>query len=400
MKAFRFVPLFLLLSGLFHSETKATPPIHETIVQVGYFYHHLRPYGEWIEFEPGFYAWRPSITRIGWRPYMVGRWVWTDYGWYWVSHEPFGWVVFHYGRWYYDDFYDWIWIPDYVWGPAWVEWRYSDSYVGWAPLPPYARFSITVGIRFTTRWSAPVHYWNFVETRRFTDHSLDRHVEPVERTRRMFGYTRSGGRYEVSGNRIINRGVDRDLIERSINSRIERVDVRESRERGERIFRDGRTERVEVFRPDRSEAPELPERIEARRAERKPTLDLDRLERNRGENEYERSRQGRSIEGRSRSLDRAAEERNSLPESGRERKSILRKSAPRSDDQPRLESRDSEPPKREERRSILRPREEPRRFSEPPARKDGRSVQPAPSPRRDSSPGEPSRKSGGKRSGN
>jgi len=27
-------------------------------------------------------------------------------------------------------------MPDDVWGPAWVEWRYDDEYIGWAPLRP------------------------------------------------------------------------------------------------------------------------------------------------------------------------------------------------------------------------------------------------------------------------
>ena len=30
----------------------------------------------------------------------------------------------------------WFWIPGDEWAPAWVDWRYSNDYVGWAPLPP------------------------------------------------------------------------------------------------------------------------------------------------------------------------------------------------------------------------------------------------------------------------
>jgi hypothetical protein len=30
----------------------------------------------------------------------------------------------------------WIWVPGDEWGPAWVDWRSGDDYVGWAPLPP------------------------------------------------------------------------------------------------------------------------------------------------------------------------------------------------------------------------------------------------------------------------
>ena len=72
-----------------------------------------------------------------WRPYTVGHWVYTDeYGWYWHSYEPFAWAVYHYGRWGYDPSYGWFWVPGDTWAPAWVEWRYGDRYVGWAPAGP------------------------------------------------------------------------------------------------------------------------------------------------------------------------------------------------------------------------------------------------------------------------
>ena len=47
-----------------------------------------------------------------------------------------GWVAFHYGRWINTDAYGWAWVPGNEWGPAWVDWRRSDEYAGWAPLPP------------------------------------------------------------------------------------------------------------------------------------------------------------------------------------------------------------------------------------------------------------------------
>lgn len=253
-------------------------------VRVGHasaFYAPLRPYGEWIEIEPGFYGWRPVRVRHGWRPYLHGRWAWTDYGWYWHSYEPFGWAVFHYGRWYYDDFYGWIWIPDTVWGPAWVEWRYNDDYIGWAPLPPYASFSISVGIRFTTRWYAPSHYWCFVRYRNFTSTRIDDHVADEGYSRRLIRTTRGAVRYEVDRDRVINRGVDRELIERRGNVRISRMDVGETRERNERIIREGGRERIEVYRPSRSELERGGEAVEARRPDRRISLDVGKIERER-----------------------------------------------------------------------------------------------------------------------
>jgi len=251
---------------------------------VGFFYNSLRPYGEWIQLDAGFYAWRPIQMRVGWRPYLYGRWAWTDYGWYWVSSEPFGWAVFHYGRWYYDDYYGWIWMPDRVWGPAWVEWRYNDDYLGWAPLPPYASFSVSIGIRFTTHWAAPFHYWNFVRYRSFASPYVYREVVPVDYTRRLIGTTRSAGRYEVDGERIVNRGVDRQLVERRGYTRIDRVNVRETSSRGDRIVRDRNQGNIlEVYRPNRSELERSPGRIDARRPDRGTSLDLQRIERPRSD---------------------------------------------------------------------------------------------------------------------
>jgi hypothetical protein len=103
---------------------------------VDIFYEELAPYGDWFEHPRWGLVWQPRVER-DWRPYSQGYWTLTDeYGWYWVSDEPFAWAVFHYGRWTYDEDDGWLWIPDTEWGPAWVIWRWSDDYVGWAALGP------------------------------------------------------------------------------------------------------------------------------------------------------------------------------------------------------------------------------------------------------------------------
>ena len=135
----------------------------------GYFYSELVPYGSWIEIDRGVVVWRPTIIRTDWMPYTMGRWIWTYDGWYWDSYEPFGYITFHYGRWFYDDYYGWLWYPDYEWAPAWVEWRYDNDFIGWAPLNPYAIFSISVGIHFTTVYTTPYYHWQFVRYNRFCD---------------------------------------------------------------------------------------------------------------------------------------------------------------------------------------------------------------------------------------
>lgn len=235
----------MLLIGIVESKTYI-----QGSVRFNVFYSSLSRHGEWIESDWG-YAWRPMHVVHGWRPYLHGRWVWTDYGWYWVSHEPFGWATFHYGRWHYDDYYGWIWIPGYDWGPAWVEWRYDNDYIGWAPLPPLASFSISVGISFSSHWIAPIHYWNFIPCHNFTSARVIDYVQPVERARRIYGNTRSGVSIRGEHNRVINRGIDVSFVERRINTRVNRVDViQRDRGEGERLIRDGRTERIEVYRPN------------------------------------------------------------------------------------------------------------------------------------------------------
>jgi len=244
----------LILAGLMISAMIATgdarPYLWRQSSVVETFHAPLTPYGEWIDYNQG-YVWRPYSVDVHWRPYLHGRWVWTSYGWYWTSYEPYGWAVYHYGRWTYDDYYGWIWIPDEVWGPAWVEWRYDDDYIGWAPLTPYATFDVSFGVTLSHGWVAPVHYWNFVPCRNFTVARVDAYVQPVEQTRRFFGSTRVAPAIRAESNRVVNRGVDIGFVERKSGSRIKRIDVVEtSRGTGDRIVRGQNTDRVEVYRPD------------------------------------------------------------------------------------------------------------------------------------------------------
>ncbi|MDI6766807.1 MAG: hypothetical protein QME52_08305 [Bacteroidota bacterium] len=239
--------------------TAESKPIYQGSVSYGIFHSSLSRHGEWIDSHWG-HAWRPVRVAHGWRPYLNGRWAWTDYGWYWISYEPFGWATFHYGRWHYDDYYGWIWIPDDVWGPAWVEWRYDDDYIGWAPLSPYAPFHISIGITFINHWVTPIHYWNFIPCRNFTASRVVDYVQPIDRARRIYGSTRAGTLIRHENNRVINRGIDREIIERKGNTRINRVEIVErDRGQGERFLRDGGRERIEVYRP-RFEDKQLRER--------------------------------------------------------------------------------------------------------------------------------------------
>ncbi len=252
-------------------------------VDFNFFYSSLSPYGEWVEIDYDVYAWRPVGVRHHWRPYSDGRWVWTNHGWYWDSYEPFGWATFHYGRWYYDEYYGWMWLPDNEWGPAWVDWRYDDDYIGWSPLPPYAHFGIDFGIHFSIDWYAPVHYWNFVRYNHFCGHNVHTYIVADKYRNDIYKHTKYRNDYGYRDGRVINRGVDRDFVERRSGSRItERELVSTTRLRDDNGNR-SRDSRVEVYRPSDEDVKRTRniDKFEIRKSERTTNLDLKKVEKNR-----------------------------------------------------------------------------------------------------------------------
>ena len=149
--------LLLLLTGI---TQKAMAQDDDISLET--FYDELSPYGTWIE-DPSYgYVWRPDVDRNDFRPYYTnGRWAMTEYGNTWVSDYDWGWAPFHYGRWVLNDFNDWIWIPDTVWGPAWVSWRTGGGYYGWAPLGPGIDIDVNIGGGF----DIPFAWWVFIPQR-------------------------------------------------------------------------------------------------------------------------------------------------------------------------------------------------------------------------------------------
>ncbi|MBS1606913.1 MAG: hypothetical protein JST42_29930, partial [Bacteroidetes bacterium] len=125
------------------------------------FYDDLSPYGQWID-DPNYgYVWLPDVGP-DFKPYATnGHWVYTDEGWAWDSGYPWGWAAFHYGRWFFQDGYGWMWVPGNEWAPAWVSWRNSDEYYGWAPMGP----SVSYGAAYGGGYAPPPYYWSFVPHR-------------------------------------------------------------------------------------------------------------------------------------------------------------------------------------------------------------------------------------------
>lgn len=197
-------------------------------VDVGFFYNELSPYGEWVRHSRYGWAWFPSHVSARWRPYSLGRWVDSDYGWTWASDEPFGWATYHYGRWAWDSEIGWLWVPGTDWAPAWVAWQQGNGYVGWAPLPPAVGFEIGVGIRlggFDLSLGIAPRDYTFVEERRLLDPRIGGFIVPEARNVTIIHNTRNVTRYTVTENRVINHGVSIERIEQVTGRRARRLRV-------------------------------------------------------------------------------------------------------------------------------------------------------------------------------
>ena len=124
------------------------------------FYDALAPYGAWFDSPIYGRVWQPSPLVVGqdFRPYATaGRWLDTEWGWYFDSEFDWGWAPFHYGRWAFDDGLGWLWVPDYTWGPAWVDWRVNDEQIAWLPLLP--RGVAVSWIVYAPRWCVVDRGW-------------------------------------------------------------------------------------------------------------------------------------------------------------------------------------------------------------------------------------------------
>ena len=110
------------------------------------------------------------VGRRGLAALQNGQWIYTQYGWTWVSSTrgaatrtttgpgPRSRLRLVLGA-------------GTVWAPAWVTWSYSKSYVGWAPLPPTVVFGAS---GYSGRPIVSGDQYVFVPTNRF----IGRNVTP------------------------------------------------------------------------------------------------------------------------------------------------------------------------------------------------------------------------------
>ncbi|MEO8822566.1 MAG: DUF6600 domain-containing protein [Ginsengibacter sp.] len=207
------------------------------------FYNELSPYGNWINYGNYGYAWVPSMSNF--RPYYTnGHWVYTNYGWTWVSNYNWGWAPFHYGRWMNDMRYGWVWIPGNEWAPAWVSWRGGGDYYGWAPLGPGMGINEQFG-------SIPYTDWTFVQRNYITNRNL--HNYYINRSRNV---TIINNTTIINNNTVVNNGTRRANynagppvrdVERNTGISIRKYNLETSNKPGQtRVSNNA----VRVFRPE------------------------------------------------------------------------------------------------------------------------------------------------------
>src|SRR5439155_760584 len=55
-------------------------------VNVSIFFDELAPYGDWVSVAQYGRVWCPRHVHARWQPYVDGEWVYTEYGWTWISN--------------------------------------------------------------------------------------------------------------------------------------------------------------------------------------------------------------------------------------------------------------------------------------------------------------------------
>ncbi|RZK50714.1 MAG: hypothetical protein EOO99_00645 [Pedobacter sp.] len=246
MKTMIKLPAFLLGLFLLVTGTTGIAKAQGEDISLQTFYDELAPYGVWINDPQYGYVWRPDVDQNEFRPYYTnGRWAMTEYGNTWVSNYDWGWAPFHYGRWVYNRYNQWLWIPDTVWGPAWVSWRSGGGYYGWAPLGP----SISIGINIGRNgYRIPDMCWNFLPYNNLYYSSYPRYIG--SRNRIYIQNTVIINNTYVRNNRTYYTGPRAEEYRRATNQQVTVYNInRSTRPGGSRI--ENNTVNVYTPRPSR-----------------------------------------------------------------------------------------------------------------------------------------------------
>lgn len=219
--------VLLFTTTLFHSQEAKAENLSGISFQV--FYDELMPYGDWVQDARNGYIWLPTTAGPNFHPYGTqGHWAMTEFGNTWVSYYDWGWAPFHYGRWYFDDFYrSWAWVPGYEWGPAWVNWRTGGGYYGWAPLRP--GFSISIG------FNIPSFHFVFLPRNRIYNHYAYRYFAPRRNRIRIYNNTTIINNTVVYNNNRYVAGPSRREVERVTRRAVPVYRTQNTGDRGRRL---------------------------------------------------------------------------------------------------------------------------------------------------------------------
>jgi len=215
------------------------------------FYDQLSPYGQWVNYGSYGYVWIPSAG-ANFVPYSsAGHWVYTESGWMWASDYSWGWATFHYGRWEYDAYYGWFWIPDTQWAPAWVSWRQCDGYYGWAPL------GYGYGWNNYNAYNPPSDRWVFVNERYINSPNVYNYYEPRERYNGYIGRSTviSNSYYDNTSHVTYAAGPGQNDVARATGQPVTPVRIAPAEGPGAHAYGNGT---VSVYRPAFASQPANP----------------------------------------------------------------------------------------------------------------------------------------------
>ncbi len=121
----------------------------------------LNGYGTWSKIDDH-WAYTPLDHHA---PYTNGRWIYTEYGWYWKGSLPDSWATEHYGYWKRGADQVWSRYHGPLWLPTTEEIRTTSPPIGWrsAEIAPDGKF-VEPPI---DRYSKPEE-WAFVTLKQFT----------------------------------------------------------------------------------------------------------------------------------------------------------------------------------------------------------------------------------------
>jgi Family of unknown function (DUF6600) len=217
-------------------------------VNLSFFHETLAPHGRWVATVSYGEVWVPAVS-AGWAPYVNGEWLYTDWGWTWVSDDPWGEIPFHYGTWVWVSHWGWAWVPGTVWAPAWVTWAYTNDCVGWAPVP--TSFVLTASGYFGRPVVVAETRYVFVPARQFVGVRVTSVRMPPRRNAALLAEAHRVTAFQVTRGYVRNVGPPTSQVEKAVGRRIPQTAVASARVRPTTLADSGftRASRMAVVAP-------------------------------------------------------------------------------------------------------------------------------------------------------